>query len=62
MPDTCEMAVSAVTIPTSEYEEMKNRIHNLNLYIAELERVHPNAFHDLIYTFDGLPGYSGREE
>lgn len=43
-------------------DRMENRIYNLTLYLADIEREHPALWAELMEKFDGMPGYAGVEE
>ncbi len=42
-----------------ELREADDRVYNLNLYLAYIERNYPGVFAQLEDHFDGLPGYAG---
>ena len=45
-----------------ENEHLKNRVHNLNLYLAyTLECVPSRTYESLMNHFSGMPGYSAKE-
>lgn len=41
-----------------EYEELKGRVHNLNLYLSYVEKVDPALFGAMQDEFDGMAGYA----
>ena len=47
---------------TAETYDPENRIYNLTLYLAAIEREHPALWAELMEKFDGMPGYAGVEE
>ena len=53
------MMFDAITYETYDPE---NRIYNLTLYLAAIEREHPALWAELMEKFDGMPGYAGAEE
>ncbi len=54
--------ISSVTLPSSEYEALKDRLYNLSLYLNYIEDFHPIVFRKLNRLFDGMPGYTGKED
>lgn len=53
-------AVDEVSTPksvVSEYEHLRNRAENLNLYLKYVEEHHPDIVAEMDEWFDGMPGY-----
>lgn len=40
-----------------ENEELKAQVHNLTLYLHDIEKVLPGLFQNLMNGLDGMPGY-----
>lgn len=45
----------------NEYEALKNRVHNLNLYLDYVRQVDKTLWSAMMDEFDGMPGYTQGE-
>ena len=45
-----------------EYEALKNRAHNLNLYLDYVRQTQPLMWSALMDTFSGMPGFTEHED
>lgn len=40
-----------------EYERLRNRVENLNLYLGYVQKEYPTTYKELVKKFSGLPGF-----
>lgn len=51
------LELTDVDIDVGEYEQLKERVENLNKYLAYIEEHNPELMEEVDEWFDGMPGY-----
>ena len=45
-----------------ELEKLKNRAHNLNMYLDYVRQVDETLYNVMMYEFEGMPGYTAHAD